>query len=431
MALDGDMKTVLYDFKAMGKKISLITLIKLLAALLSFGFYFLLARQLSVAEFGLFNLVLTCALMGAAVVKQGVEPASVRFFASIEPSKVYSLYIYILLLISLYLGVVGGALWLMAETLFYSILETPELLSFLPLIIGLISTQVYLAVNSSVLKGCYSPVSSMLFSGFLTYLIACCLLYLCDVKNAHAAAALFLVASAIATVFSFVWMKKNVLRGMYNMLPFRESGIIRLNKTSRILFVSSFSSLLTQQFAVLVLAHSVSLEELGRYSIALKVSLLMGYPLVILNALTAPQYAALYARNDMLRFKQLAMWSTKLLAVVATLLLLFVCIFAKEIVFIFGEEYASAVSILVILAIGQWFNLATGPVITMLVMAGYEKIHRRNAIVMAIFTVFSTSVLVPIYGVMAAACLSTITISIFNLLSLYFVKSLIYSRHIV
>jgi len=95
---------------------------------------------------------------------------------------------------------------------------------------------------------------------------------------------------------------------------------------------------------------------------------------------------------------------------------------------LFGEEYLLAAPILLILAVGQWFNLATGSVVSMLVMSGFEKTHRRNAILVSLLTVTAMYITVPRFGIVAAAWVTTITMILFNLISLYFVNRCIYSK---
>ena len=72
-------------------------------------------------------------------------------------------------------------------------------------------------------------------------------------------------------------------------------------------------ALATSQLSVLILSSYVTLAELGRYSIALKLSLIVSYPLIIMNAITAPRYANLYEQNHLHSFKGLALTSTRLL----------------------------------------------------------------------------------------------------------------------
>ncbi|MFT7008480.1 MAG: O-antigen/teichoic acid export membrane protein [Colwellia sp.] len=403
--------------------------IKLMAALLAFIFHFLLARQLSIQEYGLFSLALTCLVFSGAFAKQGVEPAIVRYFAQKDRTDIHSLYIYVLLFIVTNIVVVGLVLLFSADFVFDTLLNTVELSELLPLIIGLTALQTCLAVNSSALKGRHFPVSSMLFTGFLSHLFAVAFLYFQPVSSALEALNLLFYAVCGTVFLSFIVTKMKLMITFTAPEPIKRSGIIELYHTSRVLFVSSLASLISQQFAVLILARSVSLSEVGIYSVAIKVSMLMSYPLFVLNAITAPKYAALFSQGKMQGFRHLAWITTKSLIVIATLLFTGVAIFSKEIVSLFGEHYLAAAPILIILAAGQWFNLATGSVVSILVMTGYEKIHRRNSLFAAVMTIVTMFFCVPIYGIWAAAWLTAIIMALFNLVSLFFVSRLIYSRH--
>ena len=55
-------------------------------------------------------------------------------------------------------------------------------------------------------------------------------------------------------------------------------------------------------------------------------------------------------------------------------------------------------------------------------MTGQERIHRRNTILIALFSVLATFVAVSEYGVVGAAWVTSITLLMLNLISWYYVK---------
>ncbi|WDE13279.1 oligosaccharide flippase family protein [Thalassomonas haliotis] len=414
----------------LGKSSQLMAL-KLTATALAFVFHLLLARHLSIAEYGLFTLALSCLLFSTSVAKQGIEPAVVRYFAQQEEHKLASLYFYVLMLVLFNTLVVSLILFLAANFIAVEFLGTVELVHCIPIVIGLTALQTLLGVNSGVLKGRKFPFTSLLFTGFVVHALAISFFFLQKPASGLAALNLFFYAVLLATFFSFILLYKKLkfkLR-LTPEYPIPESGIKPLYQSSRALFVSSFMSLLTQQLSLLLLAKYASLAEVAVYGIALKISLLMGYPLMVLNTITAPLYAKYYGQQNIQAFKSLAFRTTKGLFVLATPLCVFVAVFSSELVAFFGKQYNDSAQILVILALGQWVNLSTGSVVSMLVMAGFEKIHRINAIFILVFTVIALLVFLPAYGVVAAAWVSAIAMALFNLVSLFFVCRLIYSKN--
>jgi len=408
----------------------LLMIVKLSSAALAFIFHLLLARQLSVAEYGLFSLALTCLLFSVAFAKQGIEPAIVRFFAidNDNQSKISRLYIYIVLYTFVNSLLVALVVVTLKGFISSSLLNAAELISLLPVVAGLTVLQTWLAVNASVLKGLKKPLQSMIFTGFFIHAFGILILLSSPPLTGLQALNIFFYAVIITTSLSFLVVKKQLIITCFVIKAFKSSGVNKLYATSRVLFVSSLAALISQQFAVLLLAKYASLADIALYSIALKVSLLISYPLIVLNTITAPLYAKMYHQKQLVDFKNLAWLTTKNLILLATPLCFFVVFFSSDIVSFFGEKYLPSASILSILVLGQWVNLSTGTVISMLVMTGHEKIHRRNSVVMSLLTIVFMYWLIPLHGVIAAAWVSAVSMALFNLISLYYVYRFIYRK---
>jgi O-antigen/teichoic acid export membrane protein len=94
----------------------------------------------------------------------------------------------------------------------------------------------------------------------------------------------------------------------------------------------------------------------------------------------------------------------------------------------FNDSYTNVVFIAKVLVIGQWFNLATGSVVSMLIMAGFEKIHQRNTLILTALNIIALLIFIPIYGAIAAAIITAMAMAIKNLVAMYFVYQLIFSQ---
>ena len=150
--------------------------------------------------------------------------------------------------------------------------------------------------------------------------------------------------------------------------------------------------------------------------------MLLSYFLVVVNSITAPLFAKYSQQQQWDEFLLLAKNATNILIIVATACAVFIYFFAKTIVLFFGVQYLEAVDIITVLLVGQWVNLATGPVVTMLVMSGYEKLHRKNTIVIAAMTLLLLLILIPKYGVFAAAWITSLSMAVRNFVSWYYCK---------
>ena len=341
-------------------------LIKLLTAGLSFFYFYLAAQQLSAAEFGLLSLALTCLLFSSAFAKQGLEFSVVKFSALLGAQKLGSFYVVVFCYALISSLVILVCLLLLAEPIANIIFEKNLLADLLPVVAIVTLGQVWLSLNSSFLKGCGRATSSVCSQGGFTFLFV--LTLVCIYPQESAAGMLKLLGGAIfiASVLSMLLvvartpvLKGNIrLRGLWELN--RELSSKGFIKTNYSLFYTALAALVVQQASVLILARYETLAMVGVYSLALKSSLLLSYPLVAINAITAPMYARYFANGQTREFKRLASTSRMTLAGIATVGCFVLWMFIDSLVGYLGNEYLPMVGLIKILIIGQWFNLATG-----------------------------------------------------------------------
>ena len=82
----------------------------------------------------------------------------------------------------------------------------------------------------------------------------------------------------------------------------------------------------------------------------------------------------------------------------------------------FGPEFRSGATALVILALGQFVNVATGSVATLLAMTHNETAIRNAHFVSVIVNLAAALVLIPTLGILGAAAASAIALALANLL---------------
>lgn len=408
--------------------------LKLLSSVLALIFHYLLAKQLEAAEFGLFSLAASCLLFSSALAKQGLEPCIVRIAAQcgasgkLTPAQcefaLGGLYLFVLVYSGIMAFIIAAGLYLFADFIALGVFNKPALSELMPLTAALTLIQTWLAMNSSMLRGRSQAALSMLFTGATTFSFVLVIFYFSPPNSALLAIQQLTMAAALACALSFaITLLK--LKPLTSLTQFKATSILSSNTW---LFFVAMAALTTQQMSVLVLGRYASLEQIGVFSIAMKVSMLLSYPLIAMNAYTAPQYARLGAEEAFTALKHLANNANKILLIVGSMGAAVLFVFAEHIVGFFGPAYSSAAEIMRILLIGQWVNLATGSVVSILVMNGYEKLHSRNILVIMLINVVGLLVLVPIYGVVAAAWITTIVMASKNLLSWYYVNTLIYSK---
>ena len=117
------------------KKSLLLLSVKLVTVLLSFTFHLLLAREIPQADYGLFNLMLTCLMFTVVISKRGLESAIVRHFAQATSNEAAIMYKYVLRHAVINTLVVSVVLFVFDSFWVESIFGTTKLLEFVPFII--------------------------------------------------------------------------------------------------------------------------------------------------------------------------------------------------------------------------------------------------------------------------------------------------------
>jgi len=174
---------------------------------------------------------------------------------------------------------------------------------------------------------------------------------------------------------------------------------------------------------VLIVGYYEDTTSVGIYNVSLKISLLLSLTLTAINIPVGPKFAQLYSekKHELLQstFRKSAILSIAL----ASPMLAIMIVMPGFLLSLFGPEFAAASTSLVILAIGQGINVATGSVDNLLTMTGNERVLSINLLVIMVINVALNIILIPEFGILGAAIATTLSIAIKNVASLYLVRS--------
>lgn len=138
----------------------------------------------------------------------------------------------------------------------------------------------------------------------------------------------------------------------------------------------------------------------------------------------APRIAAEDARGDRstleVMLKRVTYWNVSLAIPVFALLLLV----PEALLGVFGPAYRTGATALTILAAGQLFNAATGPLGQVINMSGRPYLTLVNNAAVAGLNIVGCVILIPRYGLTGAACSTTASLTLVNLIKLIQVRAL-------
>lgn len=229
-------------------------------------------------------------------------------------------------------------------------------------------------------------------------------------------AILYALGSLFVTISIATFWKKSVFtnRGgkkniIFSMLPM----------ALPMLFVSA-TAIIASNADAIMLGWLSNTKEVGLYHIAAKIGYMSIFFLQISNSAISPKLATLYAEKNISDMNQMVQRVTGGLILIGLFTLALFFFFGGQILTLWGESFREAYWILLIVAIGQFINISTGCSGFLLIMCGQERLHGYISIIAVSVNLILNFILIPSYGAIGAAFATSITISLENILKVYF-----------
>ncbi|WP_171389864.1 flippase [Vibrio mediterranei] len=398
-------------------------LVKLFGAASAFLLNIVVARSLGAEQAGYFFLAQALVVILAVLIRQGLDNALVRYIAGYQaikkPDHVAGIYRLALsrvlpagLLISAFVWICSG--WL-SEVVFSKLQLEPVLkwgaLAIVPLALS--------QLHAYCFQGQKRIVHAMSFSSAALAFCSIIVFGVLSPFDASFAMQLYLVASVIVCLVSLI-LWNNGRSPKLSSLDFAEKK--RVLDTTKPLFAIVVMSQATQWTGQLALGAWGNAEDVALFAVAQRTAMLTSLVLIAVNAIAAPKFAEAHKQDNLNHVRVVAKMSGKLMTICALPIVGFMILLAPWLMSLFGEEFVKGANILRVLALGQFINVITGSVGYLLQMTGYEKILRNNVMISSLITIVGSLFLIPVYGLVAAAWVTTIAISTQNLLCVYHVK---------
>lgn len=157
-------------------------------------------------------------------------------------------------------------------------------------------------------------------------------------------------------------------------------------------------------------------------SVAQRTANLVNFILIGVNFVVTPRFARLWAQRDHSGLRDLALKSTAAMSLAAVPIVVGILTFPEQIMGLFGPVFRSGAPLLVILALGQLFNVMTGSVNALLCMCGFEHDLRNIVISSSLLAVVMSVVLTKQFGVTGTAVATATALAIQNVYAIAIVK---------
>jgi O-antigen/teichoic acid export membrane protein len=164
----------------------------------------------------------------------------------------------------------------------------------------------------------------------------------------------------------------------------------------------------------IVLVYFLSTFELGIYSVVLTIATFIPLVLTSVNSIFSPIISQLHSQNkldDLAHYFQL---SGRYVFTLSFPLMVFIFIYSKPIMSVFGSDFIQGSGLLLFIIIGQFINVSMGSVGLMLQMCGLEK-PLRNISIMTSFISFALYfILINEWGLVGLGLVYALNMLMFN-----------------
>lgn len=249
------------------------------------------------------------------------------------------------------------------------------------------------------------------------------LIYFCDLELTLVSVAVSYAFSRLVVAISVgsIWFK--VFTGLGGSLKSFKSkldfSIIR--KSMPFLLFSALGAMNSNVDSIMLGVFSDS-SEVGLYTVAARIALMTSFVLQITNSSISSKLASMYSRGELDVMKKMVKNVTFFLMMFGFLSFLVFLIFGKNILSLWGNDFQDAYLVLLILSLGQFFNIATGATGYVLVMCGFEKVLSKIVSFSTGLNLLLNVFFIIYFGAVGAAISTAICVGIENMAKLFFVK---------
>jgi O-antigen/teichoic acid export membrane protein len=186
-------------------------------------------------------------------------------------------------------------------------------------------------------------------------------------------------------------------------------------RTGRVLTVSRGGGMILNRIDLLFVGALAGASAAGVYRSASALASLIAFGLLAVNAVAGPNFSRLHVDTDLEEIRRTLILATKLSLACAVPIVGLLMVFGRDIItVVYGRPFVDAYAPLILLALGQLFNAATGPVGSLLVMTGQERWNMIAVITALAIVTPAYLVLVPRFGAAGAAAAAATGVVVLN-----------------
>ena len=366
----------------------------------------LLARWMGAAELGSYILAFSWLTLLAAIPAGGYNAAAVRFIGQGLANQDHGIargYIHHAIKITL-LSSTGIAVIAVTGIILFPGVPAELRMLFFVAFVGIPLFSI-LRVNNAIAMATSRFALGYLPSNVirpLLFLLLVWAIWLQDVSlTADLAMELQVVALIILAVLTSVlgWLSRRRL--LSPALPIKDTKT--WNRAAMPLLGVELFTNYFQQITVIVCGFFLANADIGIYNVGYRISMLISFTLVAVDAFTAPTLSRYYHSDNRSELIREIQHSTALRFAIALTAVVFLILFGRWVLSFFGAEFTQGYKIMILLALSQLAHAAVGPVTRLLAISGHQKQSMYASAAALILWFGLTAILMPLYGIVGVA----------------------------
>ena len=223
----------------------------------------------------------------------------------------------------------------------------------------------------------------------------------------------YVAASVVAFGLGTRWLWRALPADIRQVAP--ETDVPEWRRIGQVLTLSRGGGMILNRIDLLFLGALAGASSTGVYRSAAALSSLIAFGLAAVNVVAAPNFSRLHVDTDRAEIKRTLIMASTLSIGCAIPIVAILIVFGRDIIsLVYGRSFAGAYAPLIILALGQLFNAATGPVGSLLVMTGQEWWNMIGVTTALAVATPAYLLLVPQYGAVGAAIAAATGVVLLN-----------------
>lgn len=270
-------------------------------------------------------------------------------------------------------------------------------------------------LNIETFRGMNKIVVSEFYRNIMRYLVFFIMAYLLMIGDlgtwlVDAYLLSFVLLAILTTLQVYFYFRK-----LGEINPAVEISSKEIFMTSYPMALNAMTFFLMQSTNVILLGKFKDFETVAYFDTAARVASLTAMGVMAVNVVVAPKLAEEFSRNNKVGLKKIYRSAIRLMVVLSTPAVLFLLFFGEFTMGLFGQEYKTAKTALLILVVAQFLVTFLGISGTYMNMTGKQRVLHKILLVAFFVNVALNFLLIPKYGMNGAAMATGISIVGWNL----------------